>query len=152
MDEDQNVYLGPYLECRVERVMRTRTVRGCPKCGRDGGVTWCPDCGKLLGPIERTAPEPAVDQRAAFDATDKALAPLCRPKEVFYWAYDDRRDPPREFIIDEDDFAIDLTDNRHGPEETEWFGRAYGPEIATLRGLYGDGNLRACWGLLVWTS
>jgi hypothetical protein len=48
--------------------------------------------------------------------------------------------------------VIDLSGYWHIRDETDWFAQTYGPEIATLRGLYGDDNVRVGWGLLVWTS
>jgi hypothetical protein len=61
MGIDRNLFIGPYVKCKIEKVKKQVTVTGCPKCKVEIGEPFCCKCGTPRDTFSKTQIEEKVN-------------------------------------------------------------------------------------------
>jgi hypothetical protein len=162
MGMEVTAFLGPYIEYTVrvttKRVSRCPEPMSCPK-PTEG---FCQRCGKkatnLLETVEEE--EPYVDVVGDYE---EALGPInyfhhspvdgrrthrCLMNELREGHYDRRA----YWDAKRGEEAATNVDPEQIRAETEWFKKAFAPELADLQKRCGPDNVHVRWGLLIYCS
>jgi hypothetical protein len=159
MSVDRHLYLGPYLECKDNPKIITKTVshKGCldETCreyrqGRSRTSKFCSTCGAKLGTFETKETEPAertdpyeVLENAGLDGD--ALTDMRNDSDPEWENYLGVNNVSHGFWLDDCDGVHQDRRNLDIKGEMAWFEETYAKEIAALKQVYQIVEVK--WGL-----
>lgn len=159
MSIDHQVYVGPYVACKVSKAQHTRRERQCLQCHQPRlSAPFCFACGGRVDWVETPIEADAVNEDEVSQALDEVLSPLPGDNPYDGWHFWFVNVPSRwggrELWFDEDDETL-LQEPIWGKligDEIDRFEAVFAAELKTLHKLYDKDNVEVRWGVvnMVW--
>jgi hypothetical protein len=157
MSMRQSTYIGAYIECLNPLNAVTKTEAGCvnESCARyhkpvADAVLYCYQCGKPVGDYQVTEHEPAVNKWDVSEKIDQDFWPPEFPQDgVDFWL--PNKGGGVDLDLPEDGGLIEI--HNAGELKSEHITHLlerYDAAIKTLTAVYGLGNVRIKWGVVVY--
>lgn len=162
MGIDYGLYVGPYVECKVQKVAVTKRRRACvnPNCDNHKrsvhSSAFCHLCGSRIDLVEYTEMEHAVSQ---WDLQEQIMERLSSVSGDEYWRRSREDDVHlwkpnvdtggREYHLEaQEDFALHEITPDLVRDEVARFEAQFAPELTVFRERYGAGAVRVAWGII----
>jgi hypothetical protein len=154
MGIDYNCYLGPYIQCKKEKVTEYRNIMSCtnPVCGKYGqycGQKFCGNCGSEVSKVDVPDEVEKIDTWEVSQEIDEDLLPIHSDSWKGYdiwilnkkWIRKLHYDPKHEEAITEvNDTATEL----------QQFKKDFAKQIEVIEKVYGAVEFK--WGMILWMS
>jgi hypothetical protein len=162
MSIDYGIYVGPYVECKVQSIEVTKTrkactKRGCPNHEREiSGSAFCNLCGSPIGAVEYVETEQAVDDWPLTEAINERLTTTHgdayytwgRKQGIHLWKANVSTGGRDYHLESREDFALyEIAPDQIGSEVAA-FEQQFARELAIFREAYGAGAVRVAWGVI----
>lgn len=158
MGIDYNVYLGPYIEYRVRKIVTMRSLCPRPEACPSPTTPYCQECGleTPVGSCSETCEEPEIETYDLFeDVLSEAISTESEDQAHITRRLIpnvEREGWPRDFSFNPRRYegAVDLEPSVVSTE-TAWLAASFAPEIEKLVEA-GALDVSVRWGLLYWQS
>jgi hypothetical protein len=161
MGIDRGIYVGPYVECKVETVQVTKVRKACSnaKCDNHARImhaAFCNVCGCPVKPVEYTATEHSVDQYAMVEAIDEELYSVSgdayslwsEENNIHLWKPNTATGGREKHLESREDFAYqDITPELIALEIASFLAQ-FTSELDRFRQAYGDDAVQVKWGVI----
>jgi len=161
MSIDRGIYVGPYVECRVETVQVTKTRKACTNrtCQNHTRIisaAFCGLCGSPVKPVEYVTPEHSVDQWAMVEAISERLSSASgdaysewsETHNLHLWKPNKHMEGREMHLDPHEDFRADPVTPEMVIQEMTLFTLQFSAELAKFQEVYGETAVQVKWGVI----